>query len=222
MKLRLDSGLLCVTWWSLLVLPFRGRGPDGQSYWASGWRAPSAAGWCQCSCGGQCTVAGLRCFGLFRGNGVSLQLWKLAEVNAMSLQRLWKSSGGCCRLGIQGWDAGFPGSWASESWQASEVMYFILNSMLTSLLQVQRPCVERDQTLCSLVFQANVLFSQIIFMLLKVLHFQILYSISVFELFRVSDCYECLNLKVEQLIENRNIARFILEKVMWLLLVINY
>lgn len=104
----------------------------------------------------------------------------------------------------------------------SEVLSSIFNSMLTSFLQVQRPCIEPVQTLCSLVFQANVLFSQIIFMLLKVLHLQILYSISVLKLFRVSDCYECLNLKVEQLIENRNIARFISEKVMWLLLVINY
>lgn len=60
--------------WSL---PFRGRGPDGQSLWVSGWRAPSAAGWCQCSCGGQCTVVRLGCFGWFRGNGVSLQLWKV-------------------------------------------------------------------------------------------------------------------------------------------------
>lgn len=104
----------------------------------------------------------------------------------------------------------------------SDVLSSVLSGMLTSFLQVQRPCIQPVQTLCSLMFQANVLFSQIIFMLLKVHHFQILYSISILELFRVSACYECLNIKVEQLIENRNIARFISEKVMWLLLVINY
>jgi len=82
----------------------------------------------------------------------------------------------------------------------------VLSAMLTSSLQLQRPCIQLVQTLRSLMFQAHVLFSQITFMWLKVHCFQILYfQISILKLFRVSGCYECLNIKVEQLTENRNI-----------------
>lgn len=127
MKLRLDSGLLCVTWWSLLVPAFSGKRtwwPVPLGEWMAGslcsWLMPVLL-WRSVHCGE---------VGVF---WMISREWSQppameSEVNAMSLQRLWKSSGGCCRLGIQGWDAGFPGSWASESWQASEVRYFPLFS----------------------------------------------------------------------------------------------
>lgn len=102
---------------------------------------------------------------------------------------------------------------APGHWKADVLLKWCISSVLSgthlSFLQAQRPCIQPVQTLCSLVFQTNVLFSQI--MLLEVLHFQVLYSISVLKLFRVLDFYECLNLQVEQLISNRNIARFTLE-----------
>lgn len=53
-----------------------------------------------------------------------------------------------------------------------------------------------------------------VILLLKALHFQIWYSISVLKVCRLSDCSERLNLKVEQLMDNRNIAKFVSEKVM--------
>lgn len=53
-----------------------------------------------------------------------------------------------------------------------------------------------------------------VILLLKALHFQIWCSISVLKVFRLSDCSECLNLEVEQLIKNENIPKFVSEKVM--------
>lgn len=162
--------------------------------------------------GGWCAVLRLECAGWFWGDGVSL--WSACGVLTGTLEILrWLLPVGHLRLRYR-----LSSSWASANWSASEVMYFTVSGMFTSFLQVQRPCVQPGQTLCSLMFQANISFSQI--MLLKVCHFQILYSISALELFRLSGCYE--NIKVEQQIENRNITRFILEKVMRLLLEINY
>lgn len=224
MKLRLDSGLLCVTWWSLLVPAFSGKRtwwPVPLGEWMAGslcsWLMPVLL-WRSVHCG-EVGVFWMILREWSQPPAIET-CWSECNVLTATLKIFWwllpvGDSGLRCRLS---WLLGIRkliGFW-------SDVLSSILNSMLTSFLQVQRPCIEPVQTLCSLVFQANVLFSQIILMLLQVLHFQILYSISVLKLFRVSDCYECLNLKVEQLIENRNIARFISEKVMWLLLVINY
>lgn len=55
------------------------------------------------------------------------------------------------------------------------------------------------------IVQPNVI------LFLKAPHFQIWYGISVLKVCRLSDCSECLNLKVEQLMDYRNIAKFVSE-----------
>lgn len=83
----------------------------------------SAAIWGQRSWGGQHAVLRLECAGWLWGDGVSLWLWKLAEVHAVSSQGLWEIFWWLLPVAHLRLRYRLSSSWASANWCASEVMY---------------------------------------------------------------------------------------------------